>query len=475
MDEPEPIGRPWRTALARRQFLRLLGAGAGVAVVGCTPAGTTSPAATGVVATNPSTAQPTGAASGEAFDWRQFAGMEITALFTNNPQGLYLEKQAAAFEADTGIKVNVQILDTAGMRDKQNVVFAAGSSEIDVWHSYLNQEGAQYLRAGWYEFPDPYLADPTLTSPDYDLNDLEAALPLSSEKDQLVGMPLWVEVQPLYYNKALLDAAGLSVPTTLDELKDAASKIHAPDRDVYGWTTRATSPLNTSTINPVLFSYGGSWLDDQGKAALNSAEAVKALDWYGSMLRLYGLPSPETVDITRWSDAFKAGKVAFALDSPSFIGPFSDPSSSAIAGKFGVANWPAGPAGSLTTLTNWTLCISKFSEKKDAAWLYCQWHTTKKGALDIAVKTGVMPSRDSVASSPEYQAYLAATLSNLSDIRSYGLAHGVTQVFPPIKAVAPARQIYGDAIVKVIQGGDPKAVADQANAQFQTLLDQEPA
>ncbi len=410
-----------------------------------------------------------------AFDWRRFEGTELTALFTNNPQGDFFASQAAAFEADTGIKVDVQILDTASMRDKQNVVFAAGSAEIDVWHSYLNQEGAKYLRAGWYEFPDPYLVDPSLTSPDYDLDDLEPALPLSSQSAQLVGMPLWVEVQTLYYNKELLETAGVAVPTTFDELKDAAAKIHAPDREIYGWTTRATSPLNTSTINPVLFSFGGTWMDDQGRAALNSPEAVRALDWYGTMLRDYGLPSPETVDIARWSDAFKAGKVAFAIDSPSFIGPFSDASASAVAGKYGIANIPAGPAGSLTTLTNWTVCISKFSKKKEAAWLFCQWLTTKQLALEIALKTGVMPSRDSAAASAEYKEYADNTLRNLPEIRSYGLANGKTQVFPPIGAVPEARQIYGDAIVRVIQGGDAQAVADEANAQFQALIDAEPA
>jgi multiple sugar transport system substrate-binding protein len=252
----------------------------------------------------------------------------------------------------------------------------------------------------------------------------------------------------------------------MDELESAAQAIHAPDQEIYGWATRATSPLNTSSILPALLSYGANWLDADGRAALNTPEAVQAVDWYARMLRQYGPPSPDTVDIARWSDLFKAGQVAFAVDSPSFIGPFSDASTSAVAGKYGIASWPAGPAGSRSSLWTWSITIGKFSEKKEAAWYYVQWHTMKERVLGMS-GTGVMPSRDSVATSSDW----TPLLPNLPEFRSEALANGIVDAFPQVTVVAQARQILGDAVVKAIQGEDVQATLDEANGLFQELID----
>jgi multiple sugar transport system substrate-binding protein len=446
--------------ISRRQ---LLAAGAATAIGGvaaaCAPGSSTpTPTSAG--------SSPGATSSSAEFDWRRFAGTQITALFTTNPQGAFLESKKAEFEAATGITVDLQIIESAAMRDKQNVEFAAQSPTIDVWHSFLPQEGQQYFRAGWYEDPSPYLADPTLVAPGYDLSDLESALRLSEVNGQLVGIPMWVETQPLYYNRELLDKAGIGVPTTMDELEDAAKRLHAPGEDIYGWATRATSPLNTSSLLPAFLSYGADWLDDEGKASLNTPEAVAGVDWYARMLRLYGPPSPDTVDIARWSDLFKAGNVAFAVDSPSFIGTFLDPAGSAVADKFGVEKWPAGPKGSRSTLWTWSMCIGKFSAKKQAAWYYVMWHTSKELVAGMS-QTGVIPSRDSVAESPDYK----PPLPNIPEIRADALKNGVTTAFPQVTVVAEARQILGDAVVKAIQGQDVQTALDDANAQFQVLLD----
>jgi multiple sugar transport system substrate-binding protein len=277
---------------------------------------------------------------------------------------------------------------------------------------------------------------------------------------------MWVESQPLYYNQELLDQAGLSIPTTMDELEAAAAAIHAPDQEIYGWATRGVSPLNTSAILPALLSYGGNWLDSEGRAALNSPEAVQAVEWYARMLRQYGPPAPETLDVARWSDLFKAGQVGLAVDSPSFIGPFSDAASSAIVGKYGIATWPAGPAGSRSSLWTWSMTIGKFSEKKEAAWYYVQWHTMKERVLGMA-GTGVMPSRNSVATGSDW----TPLLPNLPQFRTEALENGIVDAFPQVTVVAQARQLLGDAVVKAIQGDDVQASLDEANGLFQELID----
>ena len=458
--------------VSRRDFVKATAFGGGAIIFGAcapqaTPAAPAAPAApvevevevTRIVEVAEPTALP-------GFDWKKYAGTSITALFTTNPQGKFMESLVPEFELATGIKVDFQIIETGAMRDKQNVEFAAQSPAIDIWHTFLPQEGQKYDRAGWYEDIAPYLANSSLMPPDYDVADLESSIRLSKINGVLVGLPMWVESQPLFYNQELLDKAKLAIPTTMDELEAAAKAIHAPKQEIYGWATRATSPLNTSAFLPALLSFGGNWLDADGRAAINSPEAVKAVDWYARMLRQYGPPSPETVDIARWSDLFKAGKVGLAVDSPSFLGPFSDKASSAIVGKFGISSWPAGPAGSRNSLWCWSITMGKFSEKKEAAWYYMLWHTMKERVMRIS-GTGVMPSRDSVTISKGW----TPLLPNLPTFRADALENGIVDAFPQVTVVAEARQVLGDAIVKAIQGEDVQATLDEANGLFQELID----
>lgn len=472
---PMPLGR----RLSQRAFLTVAAAGMSALLSACGAGATASPSAPASLSPTASTAT---SPSPEAFDWRRYEGTTITALFSNNPQAGVIESLIPEFEELTGITVEFQSLELAAMRDKQNVVFTSGSSEIDVWHTFPIQESVQYARAGWYEDLEPYLADPALTAGDYNIDDMRLALPMDSVNvaggqyglgsGQLVGMPLWIEVWPLYYNKALLDAAGVEVPTTMDELEAAAKAIHDPDNGVYGYVTRGTSPLNTGSSVNAFYSMGARWTDDDGKAALDSPEAAAFLDWHGRMMREYGPPNAYTLDIGAANDLFKGGKVGFYADSPGFLGPLADPETSLVAEHLGVAPWPAGPAGSRVMLDNWAATVSKFSTKKEAAWFFVQYLTGPKGGLELS-KTGVIPARDSVASSDEYLAFINEIAPNLPDIRDHGLANGVVQVFPPVSAVGQARQLWGDAMVAAVQGTDPEELAADANQKLQDLLDAE--
>ena len=57
-----------------------------------------------------------------------------------------------------------------------------------------------------------------------------------SEIDGTVwAIPDLASARAMYYNKDILDAAGVEVPTTWDELKAACEKIKETNPDVYPW------------------------------------------------------------------------------------------------------------------------------------------------------------------------------------------------------------------------------------------------
>src|SRR5690606_19632289 len=88
---------------------------------------------------------------------------------------------------------------------------------------------------------------------------------------QWVTMPFNKSIYVLYYNKDLLDAAGVGIPQTMDELR-AAAKAVTEKTGVMGMALQA----DVDHFSVFLHAFGGQWTDG-GRSAFNSAEAVNAL------------------------------------------------------------------------------------------------------------------------------------------------------------------------------------------------------
>ena len=79
---------------------------------------------------------------------------------------------------------------------------------------------------------------------------------------------------------------------------------------------------------------------------------------------------------------FMQGRAAMSLDGHLFRSFYEDPSKSKVVGKVGYHRLPTGPAGDFPFVFGWGLAVSNQSKKKDPAWFYTQWMTTKEQSLD---------------------------------------------------------------------------------------------
>ena len=86
--------------------------------------------------------------------------------------------------------------------------------------------------------------------------------------------------------------------------------------------------------------YFVTWLKD-GKPAISSPEAVKAFDFYGSLLRNYGPPGAVNYHWYECISLFVQGKAAMYTDVSNRIFFFEDPAKSQVVGKVGYALFPA--------------------------------------------------------------------------------------------------------------------------------------
>jgi multiple sugar transport system substrate-binding protein len=380
-----------------------------------------------------------------------------------------IKKALPEFEKESGLKVEITQLGEDQLSDQYNVKLNAGSSDLDVMMYRPLQEGKLFAKNGYLAD----LSDKVKSNKDWNWGDFQAG-PVQSTtyKDKVVGVPLITEQEVLYYRKDLLEKSGIAnPPKTLDELKADAAKIAQDNPGVAGFVARTGKSAAVTQFSSFLYSFGGEFIGEGDKAAVNSDAAKQAYAFYGGLIKDHG-PKNVSTDMS-WPEAmaiFTQGKAAFYTEADSLYKNATDASKSKVADTVGFAPFPAGPAGSKPyNVPSWALGVNASSKNQSNAWKFIEWATSKDQTL-ANQKSGVPGARTSVWSDPEgtstYPKDLAAAIA-------VSTANGVGHDRPLVVKVPEAREIVGQPIVDAITGKDAAASADKANEAFQKLLDDE--
>ncbi|MFC4397223.1 MULTISPECIES: ABC transporter substrate-binding protein [Micrococcaceae] len=372
------------------------------------------------------------------------------------------------FEKSSGLKVELTQLGEDQLSDQYNVKLNAGSDEIDVMMYRPLQEGKAFAKNG-------YLADLTKnvsSDSNWDWKDYqEGPVKATTVDGKVVGVPIITEREVLYYRKDLLQAAGLQVPKTMDELEAAAKAIKASSPNTAGFVARTGKSAAVTQFSSFLYSFGGDFVDSSGKASVNTDAAKKAYSFYGGLIKNYG-PANVSTDMS-WPEAmaiFTQGGAAFYTEADSLYKNATDPAKSKVADKVGFAPLPAGPAGSKPyNIPSWALGVNQNSSNQENAWKFIQWATSKERTLE-AQKAGVPGPRTSVWANPDGTSTYP---KDLADAIAASAKSGVGHDRPEVVTVGKAREIVGAPIVATITGADSAAAANDAQTAFQTFLDSE--
>lgn len=450
-------------------------------VSACAPAAAPAP-----TPTTPAPPPPTSAPSPvPEFDWRQFAGTEITLLFNEHPWTDGVEPHLADFEALTGIKVNLQTFAEDLYFDKMELAVRSETPLADVFFESMDSTAFNQWEAGKLLSLTPFLNNPTLTAPDYDFEDfpqgfLEAVLyPPGDANAEVYGIPITFEAYILFYNKTLVERyLGGQVPQTMDELLEASAKVsqEAGEEDIYGAVMRGIrSDTVIDTMSGVVFNSWGDdltplpynvWFDGAwDKPRLTDPRIVEGLSNYASLMQT----GPPQILVIDWYDAnllFQQGKVAFYIDASLFSPSFEDPEQSQVAGQVGYAPIPGTARGQVTAHWEWGLGIPANSQHKEAAWLFVQWATGKEMTAKIGQVTGGA-CRLSAWEDPEYAAalnpdYVKAVEEAMATSRPTSVFH---------EDWWDAAILIVDAVHEIYGGGDPQAVAQKYNGEVLAVME----
>lgn len=341
----------------------------------------------------------------------QEGDVTLTLATVSNPQMKDMEELKGAFEKDNpGIKVNFVQMEEGDLRAAvtADVASKAGQYDIVTVGAY---EVPQWGALGWLKDLTADLAADT----DYDVDDiLEPVRTAISVDGKQYAVPFYGESSILMYNKAMFEAAGLTMPDkpTWQEVADFAKQLKTDDvagiclRGKPGWGD-LFAPLTT-----VVQTFGGNWYDENWDAQVNSPEFTEAVNFYVDLLKDAGEPDPVSNSFTECLNLLQSGKAAMWYDASVAASILEDPESSDVAGQMGYAHAPVVKTEESGWLWSWNLAIPETTKNYDAALSFIKWATSKDYQQLVGETLGwtrVPPgARNSTYEIPEYKEAAAA-------------------------------------------------------------------
>ena len=303
----------------------------------------------------------------------------ISVLMVNNPQMVDLQQLTAKhFTEETGIKVNFTVLPENDVRDKISQEFSSQAGQYDV-ASVSNFEIPIYARSRWLASMDEFIDK----DPDFDQDDILEPMvkSLSGEDDEVYGQPFYGESSFLMYRKDVMKAEGIEVPAkpTWQEVADIAAKADGAKPGMAGICLRGQpgwgqvfAPLTT-----VVNTFGGTWFTEDWQAGVDAEPFKKAVNFYVDLVREYGENGAPQAGFTECLNNLIQGNVAMWYDATSAAGSL-EAKDSPVKGKIGYAAAPVVETDSSGWLYAWSWGIQEASTKKDKAWQFISWASSKE-------------------------------------------------------------------------------------------------
>jgi len=190
----------------------------------------------------------------------------------------------------------------------------------------------------------------------------------------LYGMPWYAGVRSIVYRTDVFAEAGVTPPTTWDELVAAGVKIKAAQPDLIPFPIAGD---NEYGVYPFVWGAGGQIATQNGGAwtsAIDSPQARQGLQFYSDLARVHGLSTPAaaTWKETELRDAFTKNQAAMII-SGSWTPTAILEAAPELQGKIGAFPIP-GPTGGLAPsfLGGSLLSVFEGSDDQDLAWQLVQ-------------------------------------------------------------------------------------------------------
>jgi len=281
--------------------------------------------------------------------------------------------------------------------------------------------------------------------------------------DKLYSLGTFDSGLSIWANKAYLDAAGVRIPTgiddawTMEEFIDAMDALMALDEVEYAIDLKlnygAGDEWNTYGFAPIIQSFGGDLIDrtdyQSAEGVLNGPESVAALEWFQSLFEEgYANPSPAG------DDDFYGSKIA-AL---SWVGHWMyGPHTEGLGEDAILIPMPILGEKAVTGSGSWNWGLTSTCENPEAAYEFLSFLIEPEEILRMTNANGAVPARRSAIEQSELYAE-----GGLLNIFVQQLEGGVAVARPQTPAYPTITSAFKTVIWNIIAGADVQSELDNA-------------
>jgi multiple sugar transport system substrate-binding protein len=430
----------------RQQFLLLgAGAGAGLLLAGCGGGAQNNPAVQG-----------SGGDGGKTYD-----GPKVELAFWNGftgGDGPFMRDLVEQFSSEhKNIQVGMNTIEWVDYYSKVPSAVRSGKGpDVGIMHS--DQLGTNAAR-GVIMPLDDVANSLQLKESDFAPLVWQAGI----YNNQRYGIPLDMHPLGFYYNKALMEQAGLdpeNPPQNRDDYEAALQELKS--NDIQGHWISPFPFTGTLTFESLLWQFGGDLYDqDVSKATFNSDAGVEALNWMVGIVE--DGHSPKNVAQDAEYVAFQNGKNAFHWNGIWQINAFKEIDDL----DWGVAPLPQIGNEKATWSGSHNFVIMNQTEPDEnriqASKVFINWISQK--SIEWA-KAGQIPARNSVRESQEFQ--------DLAEQSALAQQVDYVHFVPPVPGIGDVQVGSFDVAVNeaVLLKKEPKAALDDAAAKADQILEE---
>ena len=284
----------------------------------------------------------------------------------------------AYMAANPGVTVKLEEYPYSEYNDAVTIKLGSQSQDFDVIMTDATMVSA-YTYKGWIAPMDAYF------TADEKAEYAPALVKSSMFEGEFIAPPLCNSCQALFYNKDLLDAAGVAYPSedpaerlTWEEIVDISQKVIASvdDSTIFGLTFEQVD--RPYQILPLPNSLGADAFAEDGLTVdgyLNSEAFQTAMQWYSDIHNLYMI-SPKGTSPADSDGLFMAGKIVFLTANIFNYNTFSKTEGL----NWGFTAFPYFAAGTAATPTDsWHVGLCAGSQNVETAVDFIKYFTLGEG------------------------------------------------------------------------------------------------
>lgn len=282
----------------------------------------------------------------------------------------------------------------------------------------------------------------------------------------IYGLPLFIDTPVLFYNKDILNAAGIAqVPSNWEDLTALSRQL--TQKNAVGQIVKSGIPLGTSRSVDNSFEILSSLMLQEGDSIIQRTPLTVTLGDGGyRALTFYTSFASQAGQNYSWSDRMPPSLIAFTQNTSAFVIGFQSDIKRIRAGNphinFGIATFPQKKQTTFPVVGGkyFFPTVLKFSKNPVEAWQLVSYIASLEGAKIYLENTGRPPVRRDILSlkspTPELDVFYRQAL--------------IAKTWP-IPNEKPTRSLFQEAIDAVVAGtAQPDQVINNLHQRLDLLL-----